>query len=303
MVRRRGRAARLVARAQFVLLLARLQCRRRVVVVQTLHNVAPHETGDRTERLLLGWLHRRTDHWIALNDQTYGPPANRLTVIRHGDYRSWYRGRDVPPTTKGRLCYFGLIRPYKQVDRLVEAFAGLPGTRHSLHLAGRPGSARLAADLERAVHDDPRMSARLDYVDDDTLAAEIGAAELVVLPYAQFHNSGAVLLALSLGRPVLVPETAVTTALAEEVGPGWVITYPGDLSSAVLAEALAAAASTPRSTDPDLRRRAWPLIAVQHAECYRIALARRGRPGRRSGDRHGRPEDAPDPQAWRAGSG
>ena len=41
----------------------------------------------------------------------------------------------------------------------------------------------------------------------------------MVLPYRQMHNSGAVLAALSLDRPVLVPATD-QRGLGAEVGPG-----------------------------------------------------------------------------------
>ena len=87
MVRRDGRAARLAARARFVLRLLRLQADRRVAVVRTLHNVAAHESASRVERLLLGWLDRRTDAWVALNDATpvrtrRGGPSSATVTTR-----------------------------------------------------------------------------------------------------------------------------------------------------------------------------------------------------------------------------
>ena len=60
---------------------------------------------------------------------------------------------------------------------------------------------------------------------------EVSESELVVLPYHQMHNSGSVLAALSLDRSVLVPDSEFNRSLAEEVGPGWVVTYDGDLTA------------------------------------------------------------------------
>ena len=53
-----------------------------------------------------------------------------------------------------------------------------------------------------------------------------------MLPYRHMHNSGAALTALSLDRPVLVPETDVNRDLARETGPGWVVTFAGELRPA-----------------------------------------------------------------------
>ena len=54
---------------------------------------------------------------------------------------------------------------------------------------------------------DPRITAVLRYVTDAELVDEVGRAELVILPYHEMHNSGAILVAMSLGRPVLAPRT------------------------------------------------------------------------------------------------
>jgi beta-1,4-mannosyltransferase len=277
MLRRDGRAARLLARIRFLALLARLGSSRRTAVVQTLHNLRSHEGGDRLERVLLAALHRRTDHWIALNADTPCPDPRRVTVIPHGDYRDWFAPYPVPAAQPGRLLCFGLIRPYKGVETLLSAFAGLADAAARLRVVGSPSRPELAARVERACRADRRVSARLEYVDDATLADEIGRSQLVVLPYAQMHNSGALLLALSLGRPVLVPDTPVNRQLAREVGPGWVLTYPRALTTAALAGALAEVTAGPPVAAADLSRRRWPLIARQHLDCYRRALARASR--------------------------
>ena len=87
-----------------------------------------------------------------------------------------------------------------------------------------------------------------EYVTDDVLVREVTASELVVLPFANMTNSGSLLLALSLDRPVLVPSQPMTEQLAAEVGPGWVLTYAGPLEPAVLLDALAAARRSPPAT-------------------------------------------------------
>jgi beta-1,4-mannosyltransferase len=70
----------------------------------------------------------------------------------------------------------------------------------------------------------PRVRLTLRHADDDELVEAVGEAQVVVLPYRQMHNSGALLLALSLDRRVLVPSGPVTDELAARVGEHWVCT-------------------------------------------------------------------------------
>jgi beta-1,4-mannosyltransferase len=276
MLRRDRRLQRWAAMIRFALLMLRLSLRRRIAVVRTLHNLGVHESGGRVERVLLGWCDRRTDHWIGLNEQTAAPRPGALTVILHGDYRTWFEPYPLPARNPGRLLYFGLIRPYKGVDSLLAAFASTTDPALRLRVVGRPTSTELRALVEAACRADDRITAVLDYVDDETLAAEIGQAELVVLPYQDIHNSGSLLLALSLARPALVPQAPVTLALAEEVGAEWVRTYSGQLTGEVLGKELQALRSGGDGVDPpDLSRRGWPLIAAEHAAVYRYLVAGR----------------------------
>ncbi len=87
---------------------------------------------------------------------------------------------------------------------------------------------------------------------DAELVDEVGRAELAILPYHEMHNSGAILVAMSLGRPVLAPRTASNTALSEEVGPGWIIEYDGELTPEIILSALDQVRHGERSTEPDL---------------------------------------------------
>ena len=151
--------------------------------------------------------------------------ASGDTLVPHGHYADWYRDVVLPPAEAGRLLFVGLVRPYKNVPALVAAFADLPAPQARLHVAGNAADPALAEQLGALAAADGRVSLDLRHVPDPELAAEIGRAQLVVLPYAEMHNSGAVLLALSLRRPVLVPENAVNTALAAEVGERWVLRY------------------------------------------------------------------------------
>jgi beta-1,4-mannosyltransferase len=271
---RSPRRSRTVARRlAFAALLLRLRLRR-TAVVRTLHNVAPHEGGSALEAALLRWCDRSTTRYIRLNPATQPPTAAPVDTIVHGDYTRWYAGHAVPAPVPGRVLHFGLIRPYKGVEELLEAFAAVTAPQAELRVVGRPTDDALGDRVRAAVRDDARVSALLDYVDDATLAREVGSASLVVLPYRAMHNSGALLLALSLGRPVLVPSNDVTEALADEVGRHWVRTYPGDLTTDALEAGLAPGLDVD-GPGPDLSGRDWTDIGRRHRDSYVAALADR----------------------------
>ena len=271
---------RLMRRSLFSALVLRLWLTR-TAVVRTAHNLAPHASVSRVEMFLLRRLERRTTLVIRLNDQT--PVATGLPVrtIPHGHYRDWFAEHPHPRPTPSHVAFVGLIKPYKNVESLIGVIrdATITSPEITLQVAGNPAEPELAASLRRAAEDVPQITLRLEHLSDADLVDAVGRAELVVLPYRELHNSGAALLALSLDRPVLLPDNAVTGRLAAEVGAGWVLRYDGELSVAKLVSALRRAGSLPGGARPDLSRRAWDTAGNEHLAAYREALAgRRARP-------------------------
>jgi glycosyltransferase involved in cell wall biosynthesis len=240
--------------------------------VRTLHNLHRPSGISRIENALLALFERRTSFVIVLNEQTQLPAGTASAVIPHGHYRQWfaeYPQRDAVP---GRISYFGLIRRYKGVDRLLSVFRELTGDV-SLRVAGKPSSSDLADELGSLAALDDRVELTLAFLSDAELVDVARQGEIVVLPYREMHNSGGALAALSVDRPVLVPRNDVNAHLSAEVGPGWVHQYAGDLTAEDLRAALEAVHAGPRSDRPDLSRREWDLAGVLHLEAYRAAIS------------------------------
>ena len=259
-------------RLAFCILLLRLRLTR-TPIVRTEHNVGPHEAGDRIEGQLLRWLDRWTTVAIQLNPTTAVDPRRQNVMIRLGHFRDRFEHHEKPPADPGRLVYFGLIRPYKGVDRLLECMAEVADPDVTLRIVGRPQSPYWRDLVTAAVAADPRITALLEFVDDGTLVREVAQAALVVLPFRELHNSATVLVALSLDRAVLVPRTPSTEALADEVGARWVHLFDGELTAQVLTAALDRTAASTAGGRPDLTDRDWSLIGPRHADAYRAAIA------------------------------
>ena len=253
------------------LLVARLAITR-TPVVRTVHNLELPTGLTRGQRWLLGRFEKLTVLRIALNEQTSTLVDGPMEVVLHGDYRDRYSEFDRPTAVSGRIGYIGLVRRYKGVEQLVEAFRTLSDDSLSLSVAGKPSSDELADEIDALAEGDDRITTRWEFLTDEDLARSVSESELVVLPYRHMHNSGAALTALSLARPVLVPDTLVNRDLAAEVGPGWVMTFDGDLTGADLSAALEATRQPGRGDAPDLSRRDWSLAAPGHLQAYRRAL-------------------------------
>jgi beta-1,4-mannosyltransferase len=259
-------------RVLFALLLLRLRISS-TAVVRTVHNITSHETAGRAESWLVRCLDRLTDERILLQAPLAGEAIGNANVILHGHYRDWYPSVPVSPVP-GRLLFFGLLRPYKGVERLIQVVLELPVDAVHLHVVGACSSPELAARLVALASVGSRTQLTLEHVNDARLAQEIAEAELVVLPYRDMHNSGALLLSLSLNRPVLVPDTESTRSVAAEVGPGWVYRYPSELQPQDVLTALSAHRSGAAQTasSPDLSLREWGPVGLAHAVIYERAL-------------------------------
>ncbi|WP_022883449.1 glycosyltransferase [Glaciibacter superstes] len=266
---RAGRLRSALGAVLFLAVLLRIRFGR-IALVRTIHNITPHEAHGAVTTWIEGLSARWTTLWIRLNERTVPPTDAPVETILHGDYRSWFARFDQPAPVVGRVLFFGLIRRYKGVEELIAAFSDITDDSLELRIVGRPSSTTVRSAIEAVASADERVSCVLHYVDDEQLAAEVGAAELVVLPYRDMHNSGAAILALSLGRPILVPNTDTNRDLANEVGPDWVRRFPGSLSADTVVDALAAARVV-ASGDPDLSGREWSVVGAQHADAYERA--------------------------------
>ncbi|WP_426625439.1 glycosyl transferase [Leifsonia sp. McL0607] len=256
----------LVRQGLTVLLLLRLAVTR-TPIVRSMHNLHLPQGISRRERAILRWFDRRTALRIGLNPTTLFPPGAAHETILHGDYREWFAAYPHPGREAGRIGYFGLIRRYKGVEELLEVFAGLPGDGLRLTVAGRPSSEELAESVRALAARDPRIAVRLAFLEDADIADLVGRSQLIALPYRDMHNSGGVLAALSLDRPVLVPGNETTEALAREVGEQWVLRYD-ELTPEVLGAAIARAEEIAADDRPDLSARSWADAGRRHLDAY-----------------------------------
>lgn len=255
----------------------------RVPVVRTVHNVHLPDGLSRRVVAMLRALDALTTLRIRLNPSTQTPPGAAVETILLGHFRDWFAGYPRREIVPGRIGYFGLVRRYKGVETLIDAFRAAKRRRDglSLAIAGKPSTERLAASLTERAGGDPDIELDLRFISDAELVALATSCELLVMPYRFMHNSSGALTALSLDRPVLVPDNEVNRQLSDEVGPGWVYRYPGTVRDTDLLDAVTAIRTAPAAAPPDLSARDWDRVGKAHEAAYRRAIDLRRRRTRR----------------------
>lgn len=264
----RTRPKRVLRRIVFVAFLASLTLKPRPIVV-TVHNVTPHDQLGRTDRLLLRKLGHRVTQNVYLSPSLDALAIDdTLKVIPHPDYRRRISNSAAAPVGKD-LLFFGTIRGYKGATDLVEVFTQSTALHDSkLVVAGEARDEAVANALKRiASTGGPRVDLRLAAVPETELHRLIASSLVVVVPYERIYNSGAVMLALTIGRPVLVRNSVTMRALANEVGHKWVMIYDR-LTPEVIADAIARASSLDQQDSPDLSNRSPEAASDAYAVLY-----------------------------------
>jgi beta-1,4-mannosyltransferase len=257
-------------------------------VAWTIHQVYPHEReSGRLDRLGALVLAHFADTLIAHDRGTRAAAGRELrragrkvAVVPHGAYIGVYppgRGRDaareelgIPAGAFALLC-FGDLRAYKEVDCLLAAFSATARPDAALLVAGTVcASEHGEAVLGRAAADS-RIRPLLGFVPDDRVADVFAAADAAVVARGDGGTSGSLILALSMGVPVVAARTEVYTELLDGGAAGWLF-EPGDTRSlrAAIEEAAAAGPEERRRKGAAAFRQAeklrWPEIGARTAE-------------------------------------
>jgi glycosyltransferase involved in cell wall biosynthesis len=224
-----------------------------------------------------------SEHGAGRLSSELGLPRERIRVIPHGAF-DHYRRIAGPKPLPAELAevegpvilFFGLLRPYKGIDVLLEAVREVEGAE--LWIVGMPRMPveplrELAAKAPGKVRFVPR------FVTDDEIPAYFERADVVALPYREIDQSGVLYTALAFGKPLVLSSVGGFTEVGERHGAARLVA-PGDAGELAGAlneligdpaqrEALGAAAARAAAT-----HYSWDDIARRHVDLYRELLAR-----------------------------
>lgn len=248
---------------------------RRTPVVETVHNLQPHDVASPIERRSVRSLRSLVTRNIYLNNSSEND-LSKGSVILHGNYEEILNQLSEPRSLdlSRYFLFFGLIRPYKGMERLIAAFEKYTGPVERLVIAGNPIDESYKRTLETLAARDPRIDLDLRHVPEDTLHGLVANAEAVILPYNYMYNSGALIYALSAGTPVLAPASPANDAIKAEVGEQWLRTFKDEILPDDLRHIARSIYTAKDGSKPDLSRRTWPDVAEQHLAVYQQVIPR-----------------------------
>ena len=197
-------------------------------VISILDNVIPHEQhffdAPLTKYFLSGSSGSVTLCEAVSHDLLNLKPDARYTVIQHPLYSHF--GSRIPreeaekklgmKAGKKNLLFFGLIREYKGLDILLEAFGMLPGDDWQLIIAGEPyGSFDKYQKIIDSLPNKDNISMALKYIKDSEVTDYFSAADVAVLPYRSATQSGISSVAYHFEVPMIVTDVG---GLKETIG-------------------------------------------------------------------------------------
>src|SRR3954453_1229481 len=212
-----------------------------------------------------------SEHGAARLRDAVGLDPAKVRVIPHGafDYLTTLpEEKPLPPELEEAegpvVLSFGLLRPYKGIENLLEAFRRLTvavPAPPELWIVGNPRMD--VAPLRKLAEEAPgRVRFVTRFVEDAEIPAIFRRADLLVLPYLDAEHSGVLYTGLAFGKPMVLsavggfPEVA-TVGAARLVSPGDTKALASTLSELIddetarrdLAAAASRAAAGPFSWD------------------------------------------------------
>lgn len=249
---------------------------RGVPTIWTVHNVLPHECADPNLEAQLrqevadrvDLIHVMSSETAALCSGYFELPQSKIRMLPHPSYVDVYPNLVDKETARYELglrhddfvyLHLGKIRPYKGVDKLLDAFdrlvAGQRGVK--LLLVGEPGRFDQLDEIKQRARANPHVISNFNTVPDADLQLYLNAADVVVLPYRKILNSGALQLAYSFGKPVVA---AAVGSIPQHVDNMTGVTFSWDDGEPALLNAMLAA----RSLGPEHGRAAYEKARLNH---------------------------------------
>jgi len=200
-------------------------------------------------------VHSEFDRQLAIDTWHLDQARRPMEVLPHGPHDHYQAGTDTAlagtaplrlreaPEDVTNLLFFGVIRPYKGLEHLVEAFEALSdddAQRFWLTVVGETweGYTQPVEMIERSPRRD-RMTLVNRYVTDAELDGYMRGADVVVLPYVRSSLSEPLHVAMGYGVPIVMTDVGGNAEAAAGYG-GVVLVAAGD--PAALADGIRRAA-------------------------------------------------------------
>ena len=261
-------------------------------VAWTVHNLVPHAVHPTHQAIWDGFFpafRQRVDLMIGMTERSldlacdaYPDLASRSrVVIPHPHFRTAYPPPPKMTTAREKLGLpedsfvvgmLGSVRASKGVPQAISAFCDaqivntMLDTMEMLLVAGDCVSESESRKIEQAIGDNTGVIYRKAPLSPADLVESFAAVDAILINQQTTLNSGTLLLALSMNRPVIAPAGGSIGELAKEFGRKWIFTFSGELTAQKLRNFMDQIKRTPHP-------RIAPLEKLDPAKVSRTTIA------------------------------
>ncbi len=263
--------------------------RRGIKIVYTVHNVLPHDTGER-HRWLYRKLYTLADRLICHDAaakgrliEQFGQDASRISIIPHGqlhapgsnDSQREARRRLGLPSDECVVLWQGILAPYKGVGFLLDTWRTVSAANPQARLAiVGGGDARVAREIRDKVESlglNGSVRLELRFITVPELEDFHSAADILVYPYADATTSGALMTGIGYGKAIVATRTPAFEQILKHNDNALLISYGDTNEFSGELNRLIGDADLRQRLGERLRRSqitSWEAIAAMTAACY-----------------------------------
>lgn len=150
----------------------------------------------------------------------------KIEFIEHVNYIDTYplcnediRAKFNIPSDKIVFLLMGYIRPYKNIEVLIQSFINLNSDDCYLMIVGNPNDVNYAKQIRKIAERNSHIILDFHFIPNKKITAYLKAADVMVLPYNSESsiNSGAMIMAFSYGVPVIISDIAMAKDFSNNI--------------------------------------------------------------------------------------
>jgi glycosyltransferase involved in cell wall biosynthesis len=203
-----------------------------VKIAWTIHNLYSHESSNKDfEQRIRKQFSKSADiiifhskrNFLEFEKNISKIDNKKVRIIHHGSYINQYPApvdsiyKKIDNfSKKANLLFLGQIRKYKGLDNLMTVLISNSSIDINLIIAGKVIDKDLSERIIDTSKNDLRITYKPGFVKDEDLSQYFDWADAVLIPFEKTLTSGSAILGLSMGKVLILPESAEVIGLPQD---------------------------------------------------------------------------------------
>jgi len=224
----------------FLLICKKYHCK----VVITVHNVLPHDSGLKY-RNAYKKTYNKADFIITLTNYVSNQLRivfnldKKIQVVPHGDMNYIFnqvKAKECTTYNKPTIVFLGRISPYKGLSFLIDVLKlVLKKLDILLIVMGNPEES-MGKYYQHARRNDVMKNIiwHIGYLDLDDMYKKLANTDIFIFPYSDASQSGGIITAFSLGKPVIIRNVGGLSEMISENKDGYISNSIEDMAEKII---------------------------------------------------------------------